>query len=613
MMDAVVQPYTDGADYDSSTYWGAEKTFAETFADSVGQAVSSIHSKSCTDRIKDLFPNASDTAEGIYDNLYNNLNVGHAIELLGDNIDFIDYGKNKVVVLDPLTQAPIDKYTDHNFSICVTFSMWWRYIRFYLDSILKTAIVLFKKIDKARELIEESMVDLIYAIKNCLTTMIIKLKNDLNALINKIFDFSVFLDIFIDCPCLLSLFSDILGCELPEGGNINDKANALMKCIKDSLPFNEDDINKVINDAVYAMTAGFIDPLFKNVETLIRFAMSVLIYPFRYLIRLYIKLLTKKIDVTTMINGLGSAECFFVYTNEYTSGGREYKGMSVIDMFETMKGWASCFESICSTFSADIRNEIKKYNKEFRIGDRYWNSVYSMDLYQACISTKAQARQTTGTYWRELTCKNNEEGGISLMNELAVSVGHMVNSEMNTIVPAPSEEYKASMPSKYGAVARAYEFRNGPDTETTNVSMNPNGKEFPTTGVKRSITEIAKNLGVYAPTDTFYEEALLNYVNALSGYRKGGDLYKALTEANSSVEDAMRRPNRAPKTVSMLKFKKNSENEYDNEGYIKYPNYRLEDDYSEDEVNSILDKKMAYMGNTDDVGKFVSGTIAALV
>ena len=482
-----------------------------------------------------------------------------------------------------------------------------------MDSILKTALVLFKKIDKARELVEESMVDLIYAIKNCLTNMIIKLRYDLNALINKIFDFSVFLDIFIDCPCLLSLFSNILGCELPEGGNVNDKANALMKCIKESLPFNEDDINKVINDAVYAMTAGFIDPLFKNIETLIRLVMSALIYPFRYLIRLYINLLTKKIDVTAMIDGIGSAECFFVYTNEYTSGGREYKGMSVIDMFETMKGWASCFESICSTFSADIRNEIKKYNKEFRIGDRYWNSVYSMDLYHACISTKAQARQTTGTYWRELTCKNSEEGGISLMNELAVSVGHRVNSEMNIMPPAPSEEYKTSMPSKYGAVVRAYEFRNGPDTETTNVSMNPNGKEFPTTGVERSITEIAKNLGVYAPTDTFYEEALLNYVNALSGYRKSGDLYKALTEANSSVEDAMRRPNRSPKTASMPKLKKNSETEYDNEGYIKYPNYQLEDDYSEDAVNSILERKMPYMGKTDDIGKFVDGIIGAFV
>lgn len=593
MIDTAAQPYVDGADYDSSTYWGAEKTFAETFADSIDKAVSTIHSKSCTDRIKELFPSVTEKVEGVYDTLYNKLNVGYALQLIGENTPFLSYGEG-------------------DFSICVTFSMWWRYIRFYLDSILKTALVMFKKIDKARELIEESMIDLIYAIKNCIIEVIMKLKADLNALVNKIFDFSVFLDIFVDCPCLLSLFSNMLGCELPADGNVNDKANALMQCIKDSLPFNENDINKVINETVYAMTAGFIDPLFKNYETLIRLLMSALIYPFRALIRMYINLLTKKIDVTTMIDALGSAECFFVYTNEYTSGGREYKGMSVIDMFETIKGWATCFESICSTFSADIRNEIKKYNKEFRISDKYWNDVYAMDLYQACISTKIQARQTTGTYLRELACNNSEGGSISMMNELASSGAYRLNVEMATNVPAPSDKYASKMPSKYGAVARSYEFRNGPDTETSNVSMNPNGKQIPTTGIENSLTEMAKNLGTYAPTDTFYEEALLNYANALSGYRKGKDLYKALTEADSSGADAMRRPNSTPKTVSMPKFKKNSDAEYENEGYIKYPNYTIEDDYSEDAVNTILDKKMPYMGKTDDVGKFVDGMIAAL-
>ncbi len=149
MIDTAAQPYVDGADYDSSTYWGAEKTFAEAFAASLDKAVSTIHSKSCTDRIKELFPSVTEKVEGVYDTLYNKLNVGYALQLIGENTPFLSYGEG-------------------DFSICVTFSMWWRYIRFYLDSILKTALVMFKKIDKARELIEESMIDLIYAIKNCI-------------------------------------------------------------------------------------------------------------------------------------------------------------------------------------------------------------------------------------------------------------------------------------------------------------------------------------------------------------------------------------------------------------------------------------------------------------
>ena len=304
--------------------------------------------------------------------------------------------------------------------ICSSIEMWGGTIEGWIDVIVKSVFALFNKIDAARERFEEATLDFTEAVRNCVLDVINGVEDTLDNLLN--FTMAINWDdlgkYMAKCPCLANVIAFLTGCtEDDDGNSTKGRPWAIIECVQKKYSFlNVNNLKFGLDSLINKYVKKFINGLFNLIEAWIVFVFNLLIKPFRFLLKKYVQLLTKKINVDKFIDSVGPFECLFVYTEEYSKG-KKFYGMSVIDMIKTYKGWAGCLEIMCPNLSEKIKNRTKQMYKDLRLEDKYWRRAMEADIYTCCLAAELDAPTARESVLRQLYFQNPWDWLMSLFRK----------------------------------------------------------------------------------------------------------------------------------------------------------------------------------------------------
>lgn len=282
----------------------------------------------------------------------------------------------------------------------------------FLEVVLKAAFALFDKIDTAREKLQSALKMITDAIQECILDVYDMIEKFLGGLltVSLNWNWDALEGLLIDCPCLCRFISFVTGCdEDDEGNSISDQPDRVIRCIRDKFWYL-DGINLAhgLSAIMETYIKQYIILFFDMIKLAIDSIFTLIIMPFRWLIKQYADLLRKKIDVTVIIDPLKTAhlDCLMLYTKGEKKGERIYQ-MSVLDMIDTMKMWVNCLEHVCPALTERIKNKVKQYNEEFRITGDYWNRAFEADIYLCCMRADAAyesgfSLEELGNMWNDL-------------------------------------------------------------------------------------------------------------------------------------------------------------------------------------------------------------------
>ena len=263
-----------------------------------------------------------------------------------------------------------------------------------LDGLAKAVLFLFKKIDQIIAFLQKAISDFLNVLANCLNKIISDTKNAINNIFNNLTDFSALKDLFVpECPCIDTIIANLFCCQYAEGHCGNDPRNttrlttpdSIVKCVRDKFLdlTNIGELQDLINrqfDKATAYIYKALDFVIRKIQEMVNDIMTFL----NGLMQEYCKFINKKRDVTELVNFLGPADCLLIWTTEYDKRGNKFKGMSIIDMIDTMKLWKTCLRKLCGGFTAMVDAKLKKYSKTYRTGFSYWNDILTVDYYLSC-------------------------------------------------------------------------------------------------------------------------------------------------------------------------------------------------------------------------------------
>lgn len=344
-------------------------------------------------------------------------------------------------------------------TMCTFITQWYGIIDGLLDVISKGALVLFAKIDGARQRLQAALASFTKTIEHCILDIFGDLKNKLKMSIKASmqFDWGEIQALMETCPCVSKMIASITNCTRDASGtDISNSPSLVIACVKEKLSFMDPATLMVgVDSLVNKYIDEYIKLVFKFIKKWLDYIFNVVIAPFRALIKQYIKMITEKMDVTWLIDKVGVMECFFAYTTEYKKG-KQYYGMSVLDMIKTWKQWIPCFENVCPGITEKIRNKVKKLYEDLRLDDVYWRRAYEADLYKAGIADNAGTSTTRDTVLRELY-------GSSMLDSIAtgmISAKNDDDSSPNRVGPTPRPDDFIANP-----VQDAARFVSAPDNE----------------------------------------------------------------------------------------------------------------------------------------------------
>lgn len=282
-----------------------------------------------------------------------------------------------------------------------------------IDIATKILPLLYKKIQKMRSKLEAALVDFTNTVKSCMITIISQLKSSIDHKIKQALQPTIdtTFALMYACPCATEIIAKMFGCEYNDAGDKNETPEAVYACIKDKFSFLDpsvivDAYNNAINKYLInnvSATAAFLENLVKN-------TIELLLAPIRELMRVYGKILNTKIDMSFFLNFVGPFDCLFIYTTEYDGAGVDYKGMSIIDMINSIKSWSSCFEFVCTTFVDDSTAWLKNQNDTLKLSESFWRDLNIIDLYQATIGYKLQSYPPSALMIRKLFTSSDTNG-----------------------------------------------------------------------------------------------------------------------------------------------------------------------------------------------------------
>jgi len=465
--------------------------YADNFVDALSSATMKLRNTDCTQTVLDFFSNqfpaASSMAKKSYDWVSDNANLQSGMSALGNK----------------LKGGSLEKMTDQ---FCDTVTTLSRTLIFYLDTATKAAFVLFKKIDALKRKIEKALLEFTDAVRNCIVSVIVDAKNAINRVVRKVLDFDIVLDLMRHCPCITKIIASLFNCKRDSDGNKLTTPEEVLNCVLEKYTLDPTQIINAINNFIDNTILSTINKGFNMLDEFIKTTMELLMAPFRALIRLYAKLLNTKINMTFIIRGLGPAECLLIYTKEHTKSGGSYLGMSIIDMVNTLKSWANCFEFACQSFTEDMATKIKELNENLRLDDKYWRDVMSIDLYQSAIGAKVQSNQPRPAMIREIFTKNQGKG----KNVFIGIIDSFKQVGKITIDTGLSDK-------TLGETAEAVKFKDGPDNESANTN---NGIKTLNSTVENNLMSMELNLA--SDTSSFYVEKLLQLVDWEGTFKKSG-------------------------------------------------------------------------------------------
>lgn len=566
-------PSGTGTYIDSPMKGNGDVRFSNSYADAVSNSITQyantingltlkLNSTNCTEEVmeffKKQFPVATTMLTQGYDWTSNNLNVQSGINKLGNSLK----GGN----LEKLTEQ-----------FCDTVTNMFRTLIFYLDVATKAAVVIFKKIDALRKKIEKALLEFTAAVRDCLVSVIIDAKNAINKVITNVLDFDVVLDLMEHCPCITKIIASMFNCKKDDNGNKLTTASEVLNCVINKFRLEPSKIINAVNNFIDNTMLDTLNKGFNLLDEFIKNTMELLMTPFRELIRLYSKFLTQKINMTIIIRAIEPADCLLIYTKEHDASGSSYLGMSIIDMINTLKSWANCFEFACSSFVDDVSNKIKELNESLRLDDRYWRDVMSIDLYQSAIGAKVQSNQPRPAMIREIFTKNQGKGkdvfigiidAFKQVGSITVDVGWK-NKDL-------------------GNIAQAIKFKDGPDNEGEAAQSNNNVNAEPfTTSIESYIMSIESNL--CNDSDPYFVERFYELLAWLAAYKKSGTHIKhidtLLNEQHIQDSSFLNNPISTSYEVKgdRVYFKGNVEAELP----IITPSYEVTDDYDATIINKI--------------------------
>lgn len=328
--------------------------------------------------------NATDCSDMLFDF------IKDKVPFFGPAMGLLDSGLN---VMNGITSgsyiSKIMQQPDFVKNICSFIEMWGGMIDGWLDVIIKTAFALFNKIDAARTRLEDATLSLTEAVRHCILDVFNAIRDKVMSAIN--FSISINWDSLIgymaNCPCLCKVIANLTGCTKDEyGRDITTNPAAIKYCLEKKFSLmTPKGLSLAVDNLLTKYVRNYIEQVFNYIESWIVYVFNFIIKPFRWLMKKYVELLRAKMNVNSFIKGLGPFECFFVYSTE-TKNGKEYYGMSAMDMINTYRGWIKCLEIACPALSEKIKNKTKQLYKDLRLDDKYWRRAMEADIYTCCIA-----------------------------------------------------------------------------------------------------------------------------------------------------------------------------------------------------------------------------------
>lgn len=546
----------------SNSYADAVSSSLTQFTNNVNGLTLKLRNTDCTQEVLDFFqkqfPVATTMLKQGYDWTSNNLNMQSGINKLGNSLK----GGN------------LEKLADQ---FCDTVTNMFRTLIFYLDVATKAAFVIFKKIDALRKKIEKALLEFTSAVRDCLVSVIVDAKNAINRVVRKVLDFDVVLDLMEHCPCITKIIASMFNCKEDKDGNKLTTASQVLNCVIDKFSLDPSKIINAINNFIDNTILDTLNKGFNLLDEFIKNTMELLMTPFRELIRLYSKFLTNKINMTIVIRAIEPADCLLIYTKEYDTSGSSFLGMSIIDMINTLKSWANCFEFACSSFVDDVSNKIKELNENLRLDDRYWRDVLSIDLYQSAIGVKVQSNQPRPAMIREIFTKNQGKG-----KDVFTGIIDSFKQVGSLTIDVGWNE------KQLGDAAQAIKFKDGPDNEGESAKTNNNTQAEPfSSSIEDYLMSIEANL--CNDNDPYFVERFYELLAWVSSYKKSGSHIKQIDNLlNSQQQQPAAFLSNSPSTAyqpvgDRVYFKGTASDEIP----TVVPTYEVADDYNASIINKI--------------------------
>lgn len=481
-----------------------DENFFESFRDSISGAAKRLRTVNCSEVVLDYFSDNTgvDIRRG-YDWVSDNVNLQTAMQQFGGLVDKVS----------PSVGFDISKITS---IFCVTITNIFRQLTFFIENALKVAIGLFKVIDKYLFQLEQAIQDFIDEVRDCIVSVIVDAKLALNKVLNNVLDFDIVVDLMVACPCVTEIFSSIFGCEDANGNPITIPDNAspvtrkrvaeeILECMVDKFSINPTDLLGPVNNFIDDTLLANIQKGYNVLQESVALMMELLITPLRELVKAYCFLLTEKINVTLLVKTLGPSKCLLVYTTEFDESGREFEGMSILDMIETLKLWTTCFEFVCAPFIEESKLTIQRLQEDFRLDSRFWNNVFALDIYTSCVAVNLTGQTTRPTAIREVYANNVGKG-----KDVFTSITDVVKDVGKIVIESAEDE------RVIGQVYESIRTKEGPDEEETPI-IQGNQNFYQT--VEDKVIAVTRNLGSAINDDPNYER-YMNLLTWEARYRK---------------------------------------------------------------------------------------------
>ncbi len=403
--------------------------------------------------------------------------------------------------------------------LCLTINGMYKTAIDFVEKLLKIVPDMFRKIDELRKEIESVLLNFGIEIKNCILNVITAVQTKINSLLTQVIDFTKLQTLMDACPCVTEAMAWLFGC------TDNTSSTAVLDCIKHKFGLDASGALGVVNKFFNNILKATIQSVYAALEAAVKYVFKLLMTPIRELVKLYCEALNYKIDLTWFIQALGGAKCFFIYSNEtkvVAGVPVKYLGVSVIDIINTFKMWAKCFDGICS-FADDIKLDIKKFNENLRLNATFWNDPYTIDIFHACmvpaLSIVTDDASTRGVFvTKQDTTKNSLVDlfdTIKTTKKMNVSVYSPYNDKSDT-------EAMVSTPD--------------PESGTGKDPQNLSGTLVMYDGVEDLLVRLTANIQKGMPNEDYIR--LLNLLRMWSyRYKKGNNYINALDEAQNHYNE----------------------------------------------------------------------------
>ena len=461
-----------------------EFTYDLQFIDAINNATKNLAGINCSKEVNDYLRKQLDKLKSKSGSIVSGTIIESAINTISDvTHDVANFVRKTEKNINALEKK-----------LCTVIVPFFKTLTTLIDIATKLLPILYKKIQKLRAKLQAALADFTNTVKSCMIQVVSDLKTSLDIKIKNAIAPTIdsTLALMRACPCATEIIGSMFGCNRDSNGNKITDPDDVYACIKNKYAFLDPSIIvDAYNNVVTKYLVNNIKAAFTFIDNLIKNILQLLMLPIRELMRIYGKILNQKIDMSFLLDAIGPFECLFSYTTEHDGAGLSFKGMSVIDMINTIKKWSSCFDQVCSSLITDSDDYLKTLNQSLHLDERFWRDANIIDLYQSTIGYKLQAYPPSALMLRKLFITNNTNGKGTFVDIIDVfkQIGTM--SAQNVTFNNPF----AKSPTQKSAVV----FSTNNEKESPNTS---NGLAELTTGIEKRLMQMETTLA--SDSDAYY-------------------------------------------------------------------------------------------------------------